>query len=529
MPIILDPLVGGPSIVTPQGGPVTDHQAGDLGNVSRGIEATIEYNGLTFHDRLFKDVYRLKEIDGIWDADLRDQREENPSNDGELAYDALYGGRTVTLDGQIEAGNILQMRTMQGALRAALVELTEKPLRINWCNFSDDFTDVTSLLHYFFDYGAGEMTVGANGLTLLTGINVKKMFYTNRIYTNVSFAVRVKTPSAFTGGTFDVLARRVSPDNELRFRLITSNDRGQIRITTVLGGVGSNICLRDPPVGTLNASTYYWLYGWVQENKASFAIYTDTANGEPPNEFATPIVTEIQNFETSTGSPVLIPDGIIGTGAYGHAGMAFINTSDFAVDKFILTGITPTDIYVNARKNAPISMKERQDDLRPYRPFLVSLRASDPKWYSPFIDKRKLNVTATASGRKYPRGYNRVYETVSSGVFQNTTITNRGNRNSSPYFRVYGPLTDPKISLISGEHAGQYIRLIGNIGSGEYVDINSKTKTIVNSLGNNAHGMLDPLSTFFELQPGDNSMKVEAGTVGGSSQRLYIYNQSCWI
>lgn len=96
--------------------------------VPAGLDAVLEYNGLQINNREVIEKYRLSEIDGLQDADIRDARELNPSYHGETALDSFYGGRTISLTGRIEAYTRDKLRDMQQAMRAAFGELEEKQL-----------------------------------------------------------------------------------------------------------------------------------------------------------------------------------------------------------------------------------------------------------------------------------------------------------------------------------------------------------------------------------------------------------------
>lgn len=71
------------------------------------------------------DFYRILEIDGLGDPDIRDSREVNPSAHGETAFQSWYGGRTITITGRIEAGNLAQLRKMTDDLKTAFGSLDE--------------------------------------------------------------------------------------------------------------------------------------------------------------------------------------------------------------------------------------------------------------------------------------------------------------------------------------------------------------------------------------------------------------------
>lgn len=106
--------------------------------VPAGIDALIEFNGLILNNRKVVDHYRITEIDGLQDADIRDARENNPSYHGESVYSALYGGRTLTLTGYIIALNLKKLRDMQQALRSAFADLNEHALIFHVANYNMD-------------------------------------------------------------------------------------------------------------------------------------------------------------------------------------------------------------------------------------------------------------------------------------------------------------------------------------------------------------------------------------------------------
>lgn len=94
-----------------------------------GIESLLEYRGLTLNNRQWADTFVVEEIDGLADADIRDDREVNPSQHGETAFDALYGGRTIVMTGFIRAFRLDKLNDMRQALREAFMDISqESPL-----------------------------------------------------------------------------------------------------------------------------------------------------------------------------------------------------------------------------------------------------------------------------------------------------------------------------------------------------------------------------------------------------------------
>ena len=98
------------------------------------------------------------------------------------------------------------------------------------------------------------------------------------------------------------------------------------------------------------------------------------------------------------------------------------------------------------------------------------------------------------------------------------TITVNGDVSSSIIATLYGPAVNP--TLIN-ETTGEFIHLIYTLNIGESIVINTTfgTKTITLNAGENTtNGLqyLDPASTFFELQVGNNIMNIHDDT--GSAQ-----------
>lgn len=93
-----------------------------------GIENIIEFNGSRINETRNADAVVITSIDGLSDADVRDNRELNPGYDGETAFSANYGGRTIVLNGFIRSGTLNKLRNMQEGLKRIFSPLEERPL-----------------------------------------------------------------------------------------------------------------------------------------------------------------------------------------------------------------------------------------------------------------------------------------------------------------------------------------------------------------------------------------------------------------
>lgn len=97
----------------------------------QGLEAKFIYRDLVMNDMSKIDKFKIDEIDGLGDPEIRDAREPLPADHGEQALRAFYGGRPLSITGRIQVGNIPKLRDMEMAMRSAFARLTESPLVIS--------------------------------------------------------------------------------------------------------------------------------------------------------------------------------------------------------------------------------------------------------------------------------------------------------------------------------------------------------------------------------------------------------------
>jgi hypothetical protein len=123
-------LPGGGSVGGDGGGSTSGPVTSNVASVPTGIESVYQYNGITMNDTSVYDKIRLLRIEGLADADVRDQRQLHPTRHGEVSLRALYGGRTVTLTGRFEAFSLNKLREMIMAFKTAFAPLEERDLLV---------------------------------------------------------------------------------------------------------------------------------------------------------------------------------------------------------------------------------------------------------------------------------------------------------------------------------------------------------------------------------------------------------------
>lgn len=93
------------------------------------LETPLQYNELALNDQSLRDFssqgwwIEITSIDGIWDADVRDDRQVLPNRSGEQSGQLYYAGKTITLTGTVRAHDIANLRAGQRALQVAFGDL----------------------------------------------------------------------------------------------------------------------------------------------------------------------------------------------------------------------------------------------------------------------------------------------------------------------------------------------------------------------------------------------------------------------
>jgi hypothetical protein len=121
-------LTGGPPSLDLGLGSELDRVIG-TGDSFPAFPGLIEYNGIVLNHNAAFDYFHVNSVDGVDDADVRDIRSPKPNDDGEDAYGAPYGGRTLVINGEIRTYDVWKADDMRSALqRAFALTSIEKPM-----------------------------------------------------------------------------------------------------------------------------------------------------------------------------------------------------------------------------------------------------------------------------------------------------------------------------------------------------------------------------------------------------------------
>ena len=332
MPVLLEEILS-----TLAAGSATVALPGTGESQPGGLECTFQFGGLTMHDRRYIDKIRITKLDGFQDADVRDNRENNPADHGETAFESWYGGRTMTINGRIEAHNINKLRDMQQALRYAFSGLKENPfyilkassidygaedILINCRKFSslqmteeqtngsnvyrdfqlnlraskpwfesvtqhqetitfgilDEFIydSISASPYYEYDTGSGLIVTGGS-LFATTG-STNQVYRTELGYDpiDVRNTLKFSTSATNSGYSFGHLSRRLSATVSLYAELNANGASSSVNLYTYDSAFS---LLATSSSFSLSASTSYWFRSYVQNNSFTGEIWSEDPFG----------------------------------------------------------------------------------------------------------------------------------------------------------------------------------------------------------------------------------------------------------
>lgn len=99
----------------------------------------------------------------------------------------------------------------------------------------------------------------------------------------------------------------------------------------------------------------------------------------------------------------------------------------------------------------------------------------------------------------------------SEGTGGKATLNNAGDATAYPIITLAGPLTNPRITNLT---TGEFIALTISLTDGESIEIDMLERTVVQGGVTNQLSTVSNDSSFFGLQPGDNSLQLVTGVSG---------------
>lgn len=136
-----------------------------------------------------------------------------------------------------------------------------------------------------------------------------------------------------------------------------------------------------------------------------------------------------------------------------------------------------------------------------------------------FLNEELTTVVAslpTLGGGTVPAPTMPMALSMGSGV--TTTAINNGTTQAYPTFRFSGPVTNP---AIKNQTTGEEMRFLLSLGAGEYLDVNTLQKSIVDASGTNRYS--SKTGDWWTLAPGTNLLSFRADSSDPAAIAIITY------
>lgn len=153
---------------------------------------------------------------------------------------------------------------------------------------------------------------------------------------------------------------------------------------------------------------------------------------------------------------------------------------------------------------------------------VVEWQATDPRIYSVVENNEVAGLPSGSPGA----AFNMTFDLGFGGVSEtgNLTITNDGNFATPWRAVIDGPVTNPSIENVD---TGETISVTLVVGSGDELVIDSETRTIMLNGTASRYSSLDAGSNWWDMAPGNNTIKFRAATFTAST--LTLTWRDAWI
>lgn len=491
--------------------------------LSLGVQAFIEYNGVILNDRRQSDRIRVTSITGLDDADISDSREAVPGDDGEFVYDSWQRGRTFVMSGQIQAGSLGTLESMQRDLKAAFGTLVEAPMKFRWFDVYDSFDEYDTLDNYSLLSGSSSGLV-VDGSVLqwrTTSAALITRTADNRLWADAQTTIRVVVGNTAGTSAVYVLPSILDAYNYVCIELDTSSGVMTLKVSAVV--YGTKHTLGSTTVTGVVQGQSVWLRAKKEGDLMTGELWT--------TEPADSTLPQFSVAEWLTGSDAdLLGDQVLTLVGFGAQTAA----PDWAMDDFFVQSICPGDIAFNAKKLSPLSIKDSQDSKSQYvRTFQITMRSSQP-YGRGATQSRSLTLVPSPSSTTELGFSSLLTSPLRETTFipgtialQNNilSVRNAGTAPERPLIVVFGAIRNFSITSLTN---GMQLIWSGGLPDGDYLAFDCQRKTLVNSNGQNMKAFLsysDP--RWMTLLGGWNDLYI-AGTDFSASTKMICFFHGRW-
>ena len=154
--------------------------------------------------------------------------------------------------------------------------------------------------------------------------------------------------------------------------------------------------------------------------------------------------------------------------------------------------------------------------------FLVEFFAPDPRIYDATPGSVTTNLPTSGSGSSFPWTFPVNFGgTTDSG---SVVVTNEGNFDALPVFRIDGPVVNPEIENVT---TGETLSLTIDVDAADFLEIDTAAPSVLLNGTASRFPNVSTASVFPRLAPGDNELRFRATT--DTAATLKTDWRSAWI
>ncbi|NEB35876.1 phage tail domain-containing protein [Streptomyces sp. SID14515] len=175
--------------------------------------------------------------------------------------------------------------------------------------------------------------------------------------------------------------------------------------------------------------------------------------------------------------------------------------------RFAFPGVAGSDGVLNCRVRKR-DIKIDQMHVAGAAKVVVEMAATDPRLYANREEVARVEPPKPRVGtRLFPMRFPLRLRRDGAQVYASRTyLTNRGNTETWPRFKLIGPLLSP---AIENKTTGQRLAFDLRLPAGEVLEVDTRRREVLHN-GANVFGSVTPDSEWFSFAPGPNSAELEA-------------------
>lgn len=153
---------------------------------------------------------------------------------------------------------------------------------------------------------------------------------------------------------------------------------------------------------------------------------------------------------------------------------------------------------------------------------VIRLQASDPRIYANLESSGTTSMLTAGGGLEFPLVFPAVFGAMAEGG--TIQATNSGTFPTDWVAVIQGPATNPRVER---QDTGEFVSVSISLGAADYLVLDSERRTVMLNGTASRYHLLDPNSTWFNLDPGTSPVRFLATTPTAASMSLTW--RSAWV